>query len=213
MPHFELVQNPILNKTILFGGYNPTLPALYLEQGAMFQFSYYADTFIYDDGLSSGSPPAWKQVITRGFPTYRAQAKLFSDPETGKVYLFGGYTNAQFVPQKKDVVMRSFNDLWQLRLDLPGGFFDGVDLEEEARTAKAGPWQRCFNCGSAGPWRKCGGESSILLFELQSGISYTFFAQGRALAKLSFVIQIVSARVGRNIKRDTVVRRHDIWVV
>ena len=41
---------------------------------------------------------------------------------------------------------------------MPGGFFEGVDLEEEARTAKAGPWQRCFTCGSAGPWKKCGGE-------------------------------------------------------
>lgn len=53
--------------------------------------------------------------------------------------------------------MRSYADLWQLRLDLPGGDFDKVNLEEEARTAKAGPWQRCFTCGTAGPWKKCGG--------------------------------------------------------
>lgn len=40
---------------------------------------------------------------------------------------------------------------------MPGGHFEGVDLEDETRTAQAGPWQRCFTCGSAGPWRKCGG--------------------------------------------------------
>ena len=48
--------------------------------------------------------------------------------------------------------------MWQLCLDEPGGYFEGVDLDEEARTAKAGPWQRCFACGCAGPWKKCGGE-------------------------------------------------------
>ena len=130
----------------------------------MFSFSYYADTFIYDDGSTSGSPPVWKHVVTSGFPSYRAQAEMFTDPDTGKIYLFGGYTNAQFVPQRKEAIMRSFNDLWQLRLDIPGGFFEGVDLEEEARTARAGPWQRCYNCGNTGPWKKCGGTSLSLSF-------------------------------------------------
>ena len=49
--------------------------------------------------------------------------------------------------------------MWQLRLDVPEGDFEGVDLDEEARTAKAGPWQRCFTCGDAGMWKKCSGES------------------------------------------------------
>jgi hypothetical protein len=48
--------------------------------------------------------------------------------------------------------------VWQLRLDVPGGDFEGVDLDEEARTEKAGPWQRCFTCGDAGMWKKCSGE-------------------------------------------------------
>lgn len=102
--------------------------------------------------------PKWKQVLTRGFPTYRCQAQLVSDPATGKTYLFGGYTNSEFVPTRKAYISRSFGDVWQLRVDEPGGYFDGVDLDEEARTAKAGPWQRCFGCGDTGPWRKCGGE-------------------------------------------------------
>jgi len=82
-----------------------------------------------------------------------------SDPDTGKTYLFGGFTNRDFVPSRADYVTRSFGDVWQLKLDMPGGFFEGVDIEEEARTAKAGPWQRCFNCGDTGPWKKCGGQS------------------------------------------------------
>lgn len=64
---------------------------------------------------------------------------------------------------RKGTVSRSFGDLWQLCIDQPGGFFEGVDLDEEARTAQAGPWQRCFTCGSAGPWKKCGGEHNSVL--------------------------------------------------
>ncbi|KAJ7714618.1 hypothetical protein B0H16DRAFT_1667202 [Mycena metata] len=98
-------------------------------------------------------------VLTRGFPTYRADSTLVTDSKTGKTFLFGGYKNTTYVPSKNGGPSdsRSFVDLWQLRLDLPGGF-ERVDLEEAARTAKAGPWQRCFACGSTGPWKRCGGN-------------------------------------------------------
>lgn len=138
----------------MFGGYSATSPTYYVEKSKTFAFSYYADTFIFD---SSAPSPKWKQVLTRGFPTYRAQAQLLSDPSNGKTYLFGGYTNTDLVPSRKNYISRSFADLWQLRIDEPGGFFEEVDLEEEARTAKAGPWKRCFTCGCAGHWKKCGG--------------------------------------------------------
>ena len=52
------------------------------ERTYLFDFSYYADTFILDTAPEDGSAPYWRQVITRGFPTYRAQCKLFTDPET-----------------------------------------------------------------------------------------------------------------------------------
>jgi hypothetical protein len=77
-----------------------------------------------------------------------------------KTFMFGGYTNSDFVPSRNDFSSRHFGDLWQLMIDEPGGGFDGVDDAEERRTAKAGPWQRCFACGSAGKWSKCGGESA-----------------------------------------------------
>lgn len=151
----------------MFGGYNPTTPSIAPENDEYFGYSYYADTFIYEPSRDSSSQGIWKQVLTRGFPTYRAQAHLASDPDTGKIFLFGGYTNSQFVRDRKHPIARTFSDLWWLRLDVNDpeggesvGFFEDVDLEEEARTAKAGPWQRCFNCGSAGPWKKCGGEYS-----------------------------------------------------
>ena len=129
-----------------------------------FSYSYFADTFIYDRSSSSSqvtaAPPGpkWKQVLTRGYPTYRCQAHLITDPISGKTYLFGGFTNTDFVPSCRKAISRSFGDLWQLRIDEPGGCFENVDVEEEVRTAKAGPWQRCFNCASAGSWKKCGGE-------------------------------------------------------
>ncbi|KAI0312719.1 hypothetical protein OF83DRAFT_1086824 [Amylostereum chailletii] len=107
------------------------------------------------DGSTS---PVWKHVLTRGFPTYRALAKFFVDRVTGKTYLFGGYSSSEFIEDKKHPVSRNFADLWQLRVDMPGGCFEAVDLGEEARTARVGQWQRCFSCGSAGFWKKCGGS-------------------------------------------------------
>lgn len=140
----------------MFGGYAPTYPTMYLDSGKMFNYSYYADTFIW-----SPSSCKWKQVLTHGFPTYRAQAQLVSDPETGKVFLFGEYTATDYIRSRKGTVSRSFGDLWQLCINEPGGYFEGVDLVDEARTAQAGPWQRCFACGSAGQWKKCGGKQLV----------------------------------------------------
>ncbi|KAI0041879.1 hypothetical protein FA95DRAFT_1564929 [Auriscalpium vulgare] len=158
-PRSELActYNTKLDKAFVFGGYCPNVPTVFPDQG-LFQFTYYADTFMLDPAPANGSPPRWKQVLTRGFPTYRALSHLVSDPESGKVFLFGGYTNSDFVPNRKHPISRSFGDLWQLKLDVPGGFFEGVDIEEEARTAKAGPWKRCFSCGNAGQWKKCAGK-------------------------------------------------------
>lgn len=154
--HF-LAKNPILDKAIIWGGYNPDLPTDSLPLNQKFAFSYYADTFIYN--ASSLTDRKWRQVMTRGFPTYRAQAQLIADPESGRIFLFGGFTNNDYVPSRHNVISRAFGDVWELRIDLPGGHFEGVDLALEGRTAQLGPWQRCFTCGSAGPWRKCGGRN------------------------------------------------------
>jgi hypothetical protein len=173
-------QNAKLDKVFVFGGYNPSIPTFYLPKNQQFGFSYYADTFMYSPSDPESPPidtpstepsqkdikaPKWKQVLTRGFPTYRCQARLLADSATGKTYLFGGYTNTDLVPSRKDYISRSFGDVWQLRVDEPGGYFDGVNLEEEARTAKIGPWQRCFTCGDTGPWKKCGGELWLWMWQ------------------------------------------------
>lgn len=126
-----------------------------------FSFSYYADSFILDTPTQSCPAPKWKQILTRGFPTYRAQAKLHFDPVTGFIYLYGGYTNSEILPGRKNLATRYHSDLWRLRLDIPGGGFEKVNWEDESRTARAGPWQRCFSCGSTGRWKKCGGESPL----------------------------------------------------
>ncbi|TFK63782.1 hypothetical protein BDN72DRAFT_802956 [Pluteus cervinus] len=162
--------NEKLGKVFVFGGYHPSLPTDYADRTDRFAFSYYADTFMYDMPTSSNVAkrtrtadqagivaPKWKQVLTRGFPTYRCQAHLLTCPDTGRMYLYGGFTNKDFISGKKSYNSRSFHDIWELRVDIPGGHFEGVDLEEESRTAQAGPLQRCFNCGNAGRWKKCGG--------------------------------------------------------
>ncbi|KIY65428.1 hypothetical protein CYLTODRAFT_400420 [Cylindrobasidium torrendii FP15055 ss-10] len=153
------VYNPVLDKFFIFGGYSPTVPTTnFSRRNTMFTFSYYADTFMLDSDDPSKS--SFKHVITRGFPSYRALGQLVVDDQTGKTYLWGGYTNTQFVPQHKSSninTTRNFTDLWELRVDVEGGGFEGVNLDEEARTAKAGPFCRCFNCESTGSWQKCGG--------------------------------------------------------
>ncbi|KAF7341354.1 hypothetical protein MVEN_01871900 [Mycena venus] len=163
--------NEKLKKTIVFGGYHPALPTIVLEQGVQFEYSYFADTFVYDmsrPNLTSDEPtlsaPKWKQVLTHGFPTYRCQAHLACDPDTGRTYMFGGFTNNQYIPTRTKLISRSFGDLWELRIDEPGGHFEEVDVEEEARSARAGPWQRCFSCAAAGPWKKCGGTCNGRVF-------------------------------------------------
>ncbi|KAJ7187189.1 hypothetical protein C8R46DRAFT_1025093 [Mycena filopes] len=158
-PRTELacVYNPVLSKVLTFGGYAPTaLSNLSPDAEYVYRFSYYADTFML--GTDPGELKAgWKHVLTRGFPTYRAQPCLAVDPASGRTFLFGGYVSAEYVPARTADTGRSFSDLWELRLDIPNGHFDDVDVEDEARTARVGPWQRCFACGSTGPWKKCGG--------------------------------------------------------
>ncbi|KAF8142897.1 hypothetical protein K438DRAFT_1922523 [Mycena galopus ATCC 62051] len=168
------VYNEKLQRAIIFGGYHPTLPTHVIApsgQEVQFNYSYFADTFLYNVSPPAGTcteptfaAPKWQQVLTPGFPTYRCQAQLSVDSATGKTYMFGGWTNNQYIPTHTQLVSRSFGDVWELRVDLPGGNFEEVDVEEEMRVARAGPWQRCFACGAAGPWKKCGGSCKGRVF-------------------------------------------------
>lgn len=153
-------QNRRFDMVVMFGGYSPSLPFYIEGSEACYGYSYFADTFALDlTGVSSldGKSASWKQIIAPSFPTYRAQATLLADADTGRMYLFGGYTNTDWVPAGNHEVTRSYGDVWELRVDLPGGHFYEVDPEDERRTALAGPWQTCFTCGSLGLWKKCGG--------------------------------------------------------
>ncbi|KAJ7858345.1 hypothetical protein B0H14DRAFT_2749011 [Mycena olivaceomarginata] len=170
------VYNEKLQRAIVFGGYHPTLPTHVLNtttgRETQFNYSYFGDTFLYDVAPSpspdhatpTSRAPKWAQVLTAGFPTYRCQAQLAVDSTTGKTYMFGGWTNNQYIPTHTQMMSRSFGDVWELRVDLPGGNFEGVDVEEEGRVARAGPWQRCWACAAAGPWKKCGGTCKGRVF-------------------------------------------------
>ncbi|KAH0608213.1 uncharacterized protein H6S33_002265 [Morchella sextelata] len=154
---FSCAYNPRLDRTVVFGGYCGTTNTYFPDRGVNFTFAYYADTYIWNP-----ADRKWSQVLTRGFPTYRAQARLIIDEQSGKSYLFGGYTNSDFVPSNH-VVSRAFNDLWELKIDFEdgrGGIVDRV-LElgkDEKRTAVMGPWGTCFCCGAVGQWKMCGGS-------------------------------------------------------
>ncbi|KAK7065084.1 hypothetical protein R3P38DRAFT_3302407 [Favolaschia claudopus] len=169
--------NEKLQKAIVFGGYCPNLSTCLRRADGReeeFPYSYVADTFVYDTLRSATatadfleptrSAPRWKQVLTPGFPTYRCQAHMQCDPATGRTYMFGGWTNTLYIPTQSKLMARTFGDLWELRVNVEGGHFEEVDVEEEARVARAGPWQRCFSCGAAGPWKKCGGSCKGRVF-------------------------------------------------
>lgn len=208
-----VIQNEKIQRTIVFGGYHPTLPTHVLTSNreVQFNYSYFADTFLYE--MTAASPaesvtansqpnastlpaPKWQQVLTPGFPTYRCQAQLVCDAETGRTYMFGGWTNNQYIPTRTKMHSRSFGDLWELRVDLPGGHFAEVNMEEEARVARAGPWQRCFACAAAGPWKKCGGALPTPL-RIYSDLDTMAF-QGHAKGAFSSVARSAFGRGGRS---------------
>jgi hypothetical protein len=163
-----LAYNPVLNRVLAYSGYTAGMPTLIRE--TMYQYAYFGDTFMWDPDTR-----LWKHVITRGFPSFRAQAHMFVDEATGKTYIFGGYTNRDFVslslltsPDRrhsshrqvpsKHVAKRAFNDLWQLSVDMPGSMLDADALRADEEAPRMGPWLRCFTCGSVGrDWKKCGG--------------------------------------------------------
>ncbi|KAJ7838888.1 hypothetical protein B0H13DRAFT_163023 [Mycena leptocephala] len=148
--------NAALDKVIIFGGYAPSAPSQFdATDRTASMFTYYADTFVY--GLDGTTGAVWKHVLTHGFPTYRAQSQFMADPATGRTFLFGGYVSAEYVPASGEGASRCFSDLWELRLDLPGGDFV-FDMVNEVHTARVGPWQRCFACGAVGQWKQCGGK-------------------------------------------------------
>jgi hypothetical protein len=51
----------------------------------IFDFTYFGDTYMHDHNTNT-----WKQVLTRGFPSYRAQSNMMVDEATGKMYIYGG---------------------------------------------------------------------------------------------------------------------------
>ncbi|KZW04455.1 hypothetical protein EXIGLDRAFT_664026 [Exidia glandulosa HHB12029] len=155
---FAHTWSPALGRAIVYGGYHSSLytkddQALEaLGPGVHFRYSYFGDTLLYDPKTR-----LWQMVLVKGFPSYRAASSLVCDPDDGKVYLFGGYSNAEFSPSRRNIV-RPYNDLWQLKIDMPGGSWDPEDLERDIQQERLGPWARCAFCASIGVgWQKCGG--------------------------------------------------------
>ncbi|KAF9065817.1 hypothetical protein BDP27DRAFT_1269124 [Rhodocollybia butyracea] len=142
-------------KAVVYGGYHGSLPTVENAPGhpnQKFKFSFFGDTFVYNPDTN-----IWKHVLVRGFPSYRAMSTFASDPDTGKIYLSGGYSDSDFVPSK-NIGIRVYHDVWTLKLDLPGGHWNPQDLTRDLRAEKMGPWMRCFTCGNCGiTWQKCAG--------------------------------------------------------
>ncbi|KAI0313557.1 hypothetical protein OF83DRAFT_1140840 [Amylostereum chailletii] len=156
------VYNPVLDRTIVFGGTNMSNPGtIELVPVSLFEANnWYADTFLLEPAPKNAPNvhPVWRHVLTRGFPTYRGQAHMFVDPDTGRTFVFGGYNRTKHSVNNGAGVERAFGDLWTLRVDVPGGGIEEADLEEDARNARTGPWLRCFTCAASGSWKRCGGS-------------------------------------------------------
>ncbi|KAK7446264.1 hypothetical protein VKT23_014469 [Stygiomarasmius scandens] len=144
-----------MNRTIIYGGYHSNHgfkendPDMF--QG-VFGYAYFGDAFLWnpDTGI-------WQHILVKGFPSYRSMSSLTCDPETGKLYMFGGFCNGDFIPTK-NMMGRFYSDVWQLKIDTPGGHWDPKDLERDIRAEKMGPWLRCFTCGNCGiTFQKCAG--------------------------------------------------------
>ncbi|KIJ53637.1 hypothetical protein M422DRAFT_775679 [Sphaerobolus stellatus SS14] len=121
-----ILQNKKIGKVVVVGGSSTRIARQkYISQ----QSSYMADTFPFDPEYTS-----WKQVISPGFQPHRSHSHLISDTETGRIFLFGGTT---FDNSATEQIFTCLNDLWELILDICGGNFEEVDLEEEARNAPA----------------------------------------------------------------------------
>ncbi|KAG8943849.1 hypothetical protein FRC04_002472 [Tulasnella sp. 424] len=129
--------NQAWNKSIVFGGYHGDMMFMQPGDKEIKRFAYYADTFIWCPEVNR-----WSHVLTKGFPTYRSCAELFTDPSTGKTYLFGGLTNTQFVPSRKSTMVKILNDIWELVIDVPDSGFEQSDFEDpDPRFSKLGPWE------------------------------------------------------------------------
>ena len=120
-----------------------------------------------------------RQVITHGFPTYRYTAPRVTDDDTGRMYLFEGYVDSDFMPCRPDFVP----SLWRFMGAPARCFVKTLQYRRfggEIRTVKAGPYQRCFACSNAGPWRRCGGslQCSFLLVMLLIYVRILAFCLG-----------------------------------
>ncbi|KIO27407.1 hypothetical protein M407DRAFT_232827 [Tulasnella calospora MUT 4182] len=145
--------NGAWGKAVVFGGYNARMLISDAEAGAMKMGTYFADTFAW-----CPRNKRWSQVITKGFPTYRSCAEMFTDPSTGKTYLFGGLMSTGYAPSQKPTQFKLFSDIWELVIDTPGSGFKESDFESaDPRFSKLGPWVRCYHCGSVGRWLTCTG--------------------------------------------------------
>lgn len=55
---------------------------------------------------------------------------------------------------------KTFSDVWELRVDLPGAEegFDEAEFDVDPRFARLGPFRQCFYCGRIGRTRECAGS-------------------------------------------------------
>lgn len=85
------IYSPALQRAVVYGGYHGSLMTRddqvedMLNPNAFFRYSYFGDTLLYDPETR-----LWQLVLVKGFPSYRAAGSFACDPESGKLYLFGG---------------------------------------------------------------------------------------------------------------------------
>lgn len=77
--------HPTLGRTLVYGGYNASMTTSLADMDKAFYFAFFGETYLLDPETQ-----IWQHVLTRGFPSYRAQSSFLVDEATGKTYLYGG---------------------------------------------------------------------------------------------------------------------------
>lgn len=78
-----------LKSVLMHGGLGSTCCVVHspqpMREEERFKYTLNGDAYIMDTQTG-----IWRQIVTRGFPTWRSQGHLLVDNDTGKIYLFGG---------------------------------------------------------------------------------------------------------------------------
>lgn len=144
---------------IVYGGYNASLQsAMPMDNGqdGVCGFTFFGDSFLFDPETK-----LWEHVIAKGFPSYRAQASMAVDEDTGFTYLYGGKHTTPFA-QKYHVLTDHWSRILRLRQYRLCAYEGAHDALLQRRLATAPRDARRCHDGRRPPNRRAHGDNGAL---------------------------------------------------